>query len=106
MDKVKLNIYSKSQTYSSSKNPPVYQRKKKKNARIICKDQSQFWVTQKEFWNWFREKKVEKISDSPLTGRFIIENDEKMIILANTVLNLSCPNHLNEALSQRKFRKQ
>ncbi len=76
---------------------------KKKNALIVCQDSNQFWTTQKQFWQWMREGKVVKVGDGPLTGRFVREDEEKMVVLANTVLNLACPNHLREVMSQRRF---
>ena len=70
---------------------------------IICHDNNRFWTTQKQFWQWTREGVVVKTGDAPLTGRFVREHEEKMIILANTVLNLACPNHLREVLYQRRL---
>ena len=79
------------------------EKRKKKNALIVCHDNSQFWTTQKQFWQWLREGVIVQVSDGPLAGRFVRDDQEKMVILANTVLNLSCPNHLTEALSQRRM---
>jgi len=78
-------------------------RKLKRNALVVTHDNSQFWTTQKQFWQWMREGVIVKTSDGPLTGHFVRENEEKMVLLANMILNLSCPNHLNEALSQRRI---
>ncbi len=78
-------------------------KKQKKNALIVCQDRSEFWTTQKQFWQWMREGVIVKTSDGPLAGHFVREDEEKMVILANTVLNLSCPNHLREALAQRRM---
>ena len=101
IEKVKMYVAAQPQ----KKPTTVAVSKKKKNALIICSDEGRFWVTQKEFWNWFREKKITKINDHPLTGKFIRSDDEKIVILANTVLNLSCPRHLSEVLNQRKLRR-
>jgi hypothetical protein len=78
-------------------------KKAKKNALVLCHDGSQFWTTQKQFWQWVREAKIVKSSDGPLTGKFINDDEEKLVVLANTILNISCPNHLREAMAQRKF---
>jgi len=78
-------------------------KKAKKNALVISHDGGQFWTTQKQFWQWVREAKIVKSSDHPLTGEFVSEDEEKLIVLANTIFNLSCPNHLREAMAQRKF---
>lgn len=80
-------------------------KKQKKNALVWCRDNSQFWTTQKQFWQWVREVKIVKTSDGPLAGKFVHEHEEKLIVRANTVLNLSCPNHLREVMLQRKFAK-
>ena len=78
-------------------------KKKKKTALVVCRDRKEFWTTQKQFWQWVREAKIVKSSDGPLTGKFINDDEEKLVVLANTVLNISCPNHLREAMAQRKF---
>lgn len=76
--------------------------KRKRTALIICRDRKQFWTTQAQFWQWFREGVVIKLDDHPLTGSFVRENEELMVLLANTVLNLGHPNHLREALLARR----
>ena len=78
-------------------------KKAKKNALVTSHDGGQFWTTQKQFWQWVREAKIVKSSDWPLTGEFVNADEEKLIVLANTVFNLSCPNHLREGMAQRKF---
>lgn len=78
-------------------------KKKKHTALIICRNQQQFWTTQAQFWQWFREGVVIKTQDHPLTGAFVREHEEALVKLQNTVLNLACPNHLREALSARRL---
>ena len=77
-------------------------RRKKRTALIICRDRKQFWTTQSQFWQWFREGVVIKLDDHPLTGAFVRESEELMVLLSNTVLNLAHPNHLREALLARR----
>ena len=77
-------------------------RKKKKTARVICRDRKEFWTTQTQFWQWVREGVVTKTDDQPLTGLFQREHEELMVLLSNTVLNLAHPNHMREALLSRK----
>ncbi len=79
-------------------------KRKKKNALIICQDGSEYWTTQNQFWQWVRENIVTKAGDNPLTGKFVRANEEKTVVISNTVLNLACPNHLREALYSRRFR--
>lgn len=79
-------------------------KRKKNNALVLCQDGKQYWTTQKQFWQWFRERVIVKDGDYPLRGRFIDENQEKMVVIGTTVLNLACPNHLREALYARRFR--
>jgi hypothetical protein len=79
-------------------------RRKKRTALIICRDRKQFWTTQSQFWQWFREGVVIKMDDHPLTGAFVREHEELMVLLSNTVLNLAHPNHLREALLARRTR--
>ena len=78
-------------------------RKKKHTALIICRDRTQFWTTQAQFWQWFREGVIVKMQDHPLTGQFARENEERLVIVQNTLLNLGCPHHLREALSARRL---
>ena len=79
-------------------------KRKKKNALIICRDGREYWTTQVQFWQWVRQGITIKAGDSPLTGKFIRADQEKDVVISNMVLNLACPNHLNEALHSRKFR--
>lgn len=77
--------------------------KVKRNARVICRNGSQFWTTQAQFWQWVREGVVVKRGDGPLTGAFREADAEKMVILSNTILNLAHPIHLSEALAARRL---
>ena len=77
-------------------------KKKKKNALVICRDGKEFWTTQTQFWQWNRDRVIVKTGDSPLTGQFIRENEEYMVIISNTILNLKHPNHVSEILSARR----
>lgn len=78
-------------------------RRKKKTAAVICRDRKEFWTTQAQFWQWVREGVVVKTGDQPLTGAFVRENEELMIVLSNTVLNLAHPNHIREAMLSRRI---
>jgi hypothetical protein len=77
--------------------------KKKKTALVICRDRKEFWTTQTQFWQWCREGVVTKTGDGPLTGRFVREHEELMVVFSNTVLNLAHPNHVREALMSRRL---
>jgi hypothetical protein len=79
------------------------QKKKKKTALIICRDRKEFWTTQKQFWQWAREGVIVKTNDRPLTGAFLREHEELMVLVSNTVLNLAHPNHMREALLSRRI---
>ena len=79
-------------------------KKKKRTALVICRDRKQFWTTQAQFWQWTREGVVTKTDDHPLTGTFRRENEELMVLLSNTVLNLAAPNHLREVLLSQRLR--
>ena len=77
-------------------------KRKKKTALVVCRDRKQFWTTQAQFWQWVREGVITKTADGPLTGVFVRENEELMIVLSNTVLNLAHPNHIREAMLSRR----
>ena len=78
-------------------------KKKKRTALVVCRDRKEFWTTQAQFWQWVREGVVVKTGDKPLEGSFVREHEELQVLLSNTVLNLSCPNHLREALLSRRI---
>jgi hypothetical protein len=77
-------------------------KRKKKTALVVCRDHKQFWTTQTQFWQWLREGTIVKIGDQPLTGAFVREHEELMIVLSHTVLNLAHPNHIREAMLSRR----
>jgi hypothetical protein len=79
------------------------EKKKKRTAQVVCRDGKQFWTTQAQFWQWVRDGVVMKTGDKPLAGSFVHEAEELNVILGNTVLNLSRPNHLREAMLSRRI---
>ena len=82
-------------------------RKRKRTARVLCRNKSkEYWTTQAQFWQWVRELKVVKTQHNPLTGVFVHEDEESMVVLGNAILNLARPNHLNEVLESRKHMKR
>ena len=90
---------------SERKEMKARRKKRKHTALIICRHARPFWTTQAQFWQWARERVIRKIQDRPLTGVFLREHEELMVVLSNTVLNLANQNHLNEALSSRRLKK-
>jgi hypothetical protein len=82
-------------------------KRKKRTALVIYRSGKQYWTTQTEFWQWVRDRVVVKVQDHPLTGTFRREDEELMILLNHTVLNLAAPNHLRESmLARRMIRKR
>lgn len=79
-------------------------KRKKKNALVVCQDGKEFWTTQSQFWQWVRDRIIVKEDDYPLRGKFVNANEEKTVVICNTVLNLACPNHLREVVYSRRFR--
>ena len=77
-------------------------KKKRKTALIVCRDRKEFWTTQKQFWQWVRDGVIVKTGDNPLSGKFLREHGELMVLISNTVLNLAHPNHMREALLSRR----
>lgn len=94
-------------THMKEKNTNANKQKKapKRNARIICQNKTEFWTTQKQFWQWVRDLKVVKLNDYPLTGAFAHPHEESMIVLCNMVLNGAHRNHVGEVLSSRRLMK-
>ena len=87
----------------SSAKRKAEKRKAKRTAMVVCRDRKEFWTTQAQFWQWVREGVVVKTGDRPLAGEFVREAEELNVVLSNTVLNLSRPNHLREALLSRRI---
>lgn len=79
------------------------EKKKQRTAQVVCRDGKSFWTTQAQFWQWVRDGVVMKTGDKPLAGSFVREAEELNVILGNTVLNLSRPNHLREAMLSRRI---
>jgi len=79
------------------------EKRKKRTAMVTCRDRKTFWTTQAQFWQWVREGVVMKTGDKPLAGEFVREAEELNVVLSNTVLSLSRPNHLREALLSRRI---
>ena len=92
-----MNARQKARTEAKKK------RRKRKSARVICRDRKEFWTTQTQFWQWVREGIIVKTGDDPLTGLFSREHEELMVMLSNTVLNLAHPNHIREAMLSRRM---
>ena len=78
------------------------EKRKKRTANVVCRNGKQFWTTQAQFWQWVRDGVVVKTGDKPLAGAFVREAEELDVVLGNTVLNLSRPNHLREAMLSRR----
>jgi hypothetical protein len=79
------------------------EKKKRRTALVVCRGGKEFWTTQAQFWQWVRDGVVVKTGDKPLEGSFAREHEELNIVLSNTILNLSRPNHLREALLSRRM---
>ncbi len=77
--------------------------KARRTAQVVCHGGKSFWTTQAQFWQWVRDGVVVKTGDKPLAGSFVREAEELNVILGNTVLNLSRPNHLREAMLSRRI---
>jgi hypothetical protein len=96
---VRLKVQS---LWMSSAKTKEKKRKKRKTALVVCRNRRQFWTTQAQFWQWVRDGVITKTGDRPLAGAFVREDEEKMVVLSNTVLNRAHPNHLREALLSRR----
>jgi hypothetical protein len=81
------------------------QKKRKKSALIISRHRKRFWTTQKQFWQWSREGIVVKTNDYPLTGTFVRDDDETLVVIQKMVLNFSNPVHLREVLASKQLMK-
>ena len=81
--------------------------KVKKNARIVCNNNKDFWTTQKKFWQWVREGHVDMTSNYPLTGKFLGRRETLLVMVRHVLLDDACPNHKEEILHRySKLRPQ
>lgn len=79
---------------------------KKKNARIVCNNEKEFWITQKEFWKMVREGVVTQTENYPLTGHFRGRDDQLLIMIQHTIFNKATPYHTEEVLQSVRFKKR
>lgn len=77
----------------------------KKTALIVCNNNKEYWITQKQFWSMVREGVVVQTGDQPLTGRFRGRDDQLLITIHHTVLNKATPIHTGEVLRVARLRK-
>ena len=75
-------------------------KSRKKTARIVCVNDSEFWTTQKQFWRWVREGLVDVTGQQPLTGRFGGRREKLLVMVRHVVLDNACPEHKQEALDR------
>lgn len=87
----------------SSAKRKAEKRKARRTAHVVCRSGKSFWTTQAQFWQWVRDGVVMKTGDKPLAGKFLRKAEELNVVLGNTVLNLSRPNHLREAMLARRI---
>jgi hypothetical protein len=74
--------------------------KAKKTARIVCVNDNEFWVTQKQFWTWVREGLVDVTGQNPLSGRFGGKRERLLVMVRHVILDNGSPNHKQEVLDQ------
>jgi len=77
----------------------------KKTALIVCNNNKEFWITQKQFWKMVREGVVVQTDNYPLKGRFRGRDDQLLIMISHTVLNKATPVHTSEVLQTRRLKK-
>jgi len=77
----------------------------KKTALIVCNNEKEFWITQKQFWTMVREGVVVQTGDFPLKGKFRGRDDQLLILIGHTVLNKATPIHTAAVLETRRMKK-
>jgi len=76
----------------------------KRSARVICGGGS-VWVSPKQFWGWVRDGIVEYVSEPPLTGKFHGQLNKFIVSIEHTLLDTTCPEHLNAVLLAKHRQK-
>jgi hypothetical protein len=76
----------------------VSKKRAKKNARIVCANDNEFWTTQKQFWTWVREGLVDVTGQRPLTGRFAGKRERLLVMVRHVILDNANPIHKQEVL--------
>jgi hypothetical protein len=79
--------------------------KVKKTALIVCNNEKQYWITQKQFWSMVREGVVVQTGNFPLTGRFRGRDGQLLITIQHTVFNKATPHHTSEVLHSKRWMK-
>jgi hypothetical protein len=75
---------------------------------VVCANRSEFWTTQKQFWEWVRDGIVTQTGDSPLTGKFEGRREKLIVMVNHVLLDDSVPEHKAEVLDaygQRRPRR-
>ncbi len=80
--------------------------KVKKTALIVCNNDKEYWVTQKQFWNMVREGVVVQTGDQPLRGKFRGRDDQLLILIDHIVFSKATPIHTAEVLEAKRVRKR
>jgi hypothetical protein len=78
----------------------------KKTALIVCNNEKEYWVTQKQFWGLVREGVVVQTGDQPLRGKFRGRDDQLLIMISHTIFSKATPIHTAEVLGTRRIRKK
>ena|SRR5215211_2392699 len=73
-------------------------KRAKKNARIVCANDNEFWTTQKQFWIWVREGLVDVTGQRPLTGRFAGKRERLLVLIRGVILDNANPIHKQSVL--------
>ena len=76
----------------------VLKKREKKNARIVCANDNEFWTTQKQFWKWVREGLVDVTGQRPLTGRFAGKRERLLVLIRGVILDNANPIHKQSVL--------
>lgn len=72
----------------------------RRSARVICRDGC-FWTNPKQFWRWVRQGMVVVLQERPLIGRYQGRRWDFMVTVGHVILDLTCPEHLDEVVRGR-----
>lgn len=61
-----------------------------------------YWTTAAEFWSWQKQGLIVKTGDNPLTGVWVDNVPQRLVLIDHMILDRSCPSHLSEVLESRK----
>ena len=70
----------------------------RKSARIWVNGGKCYWVSAKQFWGWVLDGILVLKGENPLEGQYKGREEDLLVTLNRTILNVACPEHKDAVL--------